>query len=178
MSRGLTLFILLALLFPALAAAETTETLASGPEKAQGIPYLSANTIPYYRATYRSLSAESRTLAPAGSAGSTGKAGRGVGGAAASSAHAPITVLYTASPIVPSPAWSKVACSGEHLLGTGTKGVLFYHAAEGWSLFFAFPAGYSSSCSFATRFVEGFVHFLATTNGAPLSSFPALLSLP
>lgn len=162
MSRrpAVAFFILFLIASVDLVFAETTEVLATGPDRQAGIPYLSANVITYLHVSYR----------PAGREGeAANQAPLGAG----------IQVLYTESSVVPYSSWKSASCREKTFLTVqGSPPVYFYEAPAGWSVFVVFPPGYRNPCSFVSAFVKRFEYFLGITRNSALSSFPAVLKVP
>lgn len=158
--------ILAALLLASCASAslfgETTEILATGPDRGTGIPYLQPNVISFYAVTYRTASQEGGLPHP-----SQGGADAGV------------RVLFTKTAVVPYSAWKPAPCGSLRALRIReSPPVLYYRSAQGWSLFFAFSASNTAPCSFVSAFVERFDYFLGVTQNSAISSFPAVLRVP
>ena len=148
--------------------AETTMVLATGPDQRTGIPYLSANVIPYLSTTYLD---SSKTAGPTLGAGASSQGGGPPAGG--------IQVLYTGRKIVPDGGWPRAGCGAYSLLTVREKPlVYFFESGSGWSLFLAFPAGYDTPCAFVSIFINRFEYFLGITQNTALSSFPAVLNLP
>lgn len=148
--------------------AETTMVLATGPNQRSGIAYLSANVIPYLATTYLdSTKTNGPTLGQGGPSRTVGTSG------------GEVQVLYTERKIVPDGGWSRTACGANSLLTVQDKPlVYFFESGSGWSLFLAFPAGYTNPCAFVSTFINRFEYFLGITQDTALSSFPAVLNFP
>lgn len=141
---------------------ETTEILATGPDQRVGIPYLSANVIPYFQVSYQTAaqSAESDS-------------------GSAFSAASGIRILYTERTIVPYSEWKPAACGGLSALTVQDDPLVYFLSGNaGWSLFIVFPPKYPGPCSFASAFFTRFLYFLGITHDAAVSSFPAVLQIP
>ena len=124
--------------------------LATGPSIGYGLPFIQANSVEYYGATYT----------------------------ATARSKEPVKVFYAATPIPPSAKWSTLQCSGYSFRFVSTDPpVLLFSNADQWSTLLVFPKGFSGPCRFAGLFLTRFFYFLGITHDTPLSSFPAVLQL-
>lgn len=142
--------------------AQTTEVLATGPDQRTGIPFLSANVIPYLHVSYQAAPKPGTPVDVSGTASGIG-----------------VQILYTKRPIVPYPDWKSAPCSTLGALMVQENPLVYYLSdRSGWSLFMVFPKNYQGPCAFASAFLARFQYFLGITRNSAFSSFPALLQIP
>jgi hypothetical protein len=142
--------------------AQTTEVLATGPDQRTGIPFLSANVIPYLHVSYQTAHTPNAPVDVSGTASGIG-----------------VQILYTARQIVPYPGWKPAPCGTLGALTVQENPLVYYLSDQsGWSLFMVFPKNYQGTCAFASAFLARFQYFLGITRNSAFSSFPALLQIP
>ncbi|HUX21121.1 MAG TPA: hypothetical protein VMW69_07755, partial [Spirochaetia bacterium] len=89
--------------------AQTTEILATGPDQRRGIPFLSANVIPYLHVSYQAAAKPGTSIDVSSTASNVG-----------------IQVLYTERRIVPYPDWKTVPCGAVGALLAQESPLVYY----------------------------------------------------